>query len=136
MRKNRPMSFSAQVIAALDPLLLPAGFARGQMAGDDERVIYCAAHDEFSERFPALPQANQQLDLDGACVDLELDFEVGIAAELEGLSLRETFLALGLEREAAEAASWENASRGEALNGLPGLLTRLLEVGSAGVRGA
>lgn len=129
------MHFADRVTAALDPLLEPAGFARGRGGDEADGVIYCAAQDEFSERFPALPQANQQLDADGACVDLVLDFGAGFTASLEGLSLRETFLALALERDAAEAASWENACRDEALNGLPGLLTRLLGVGSTGVRG-
>lgn len=130
------MDFAARVTAVFDPLLQRAGFARAQVAGDDEGVIYCAAHDEFSDRFPRLPQANEQLDVLGACVDLELDFGDGITAQLEGLSLRDTFLALELDGDAAEAAACEEASRDEALEELPRLLTRLLEAGASGVRGA
>ncbi|MFH7324286.1 hypothetical protein [Aeromicrobium sp. HA] len=130
------MDFADRVRAALDPLLEPAGFARGQGDGADDGVIYCAAHDEFSARFPALPQAYEDGDEEWACTDLVLDFGERFTARLEGLSLRETFHALQLHGDAAEAASWEEATREEALEQLPRLLTRLLEAGASGARGA
>lgn len=66
------------VSAALDPVLVPAGFAAGQYGDhveDDEdrptgsQVIFCAAHDEISDRHPWLPQADNQERGVGACVD-------------------------------------------------------------------
>lgn len=66
------------VSTALDPVLMPAGFQKGQYdeGGEDRegdaQIIYCVGHDEFSVRHPWLPQANQQ-EPGGACVDLVIE---------------------------------------------------------------
>ena len=68
------LSFGRVVSAALDPALMPAGFAGGQHGGDGRaQVIFCATHDEFSDRHPFLPQANDQDRGLGACIDLVID---------------------------------------------------------------
>lgn len=88
------------VSAALDPVLMPAGFAAGQYGeggegGEDRstgsQVIFCAAHDEISDLHSWLPQANSQKRDVGACVDLVVEINNQSRVEfihLEGLSLR------------------------------------------------
>ena len=81
------------VTSALDPVLVAAGFQSGQDGeGGDARggcvqVVYCAGHDEFSVRYPLLPQAHQQ-EPGGTCVDLVV--EVRDDGTLGRLDLEET----------------------------------------------
>ena len=52
-------------VAALDPVLVPVGFQGGQYGegGDDRegdaQIIFCAAHEQLSDRHPRLPQADR-----------------------------------------------------------------------------
>ncbi|EWT06899.1 hypothetical protein N864_14430 [Intrasporangium chromatireducens Q5-1] len=95
------MDFAASTTAALDGLLTREGFMAGQ--GGDTEVIYCAGHDELSDRFPRLPQANAQPRGLGCCVDLVIDqYEPGVQVLLEGEPLARTLRALGLD-EAAQS---------------------------------
>ena len=98
------VDFQTSVSAALDPVMLPAGFAAGQ--GGDLQVIFCAAHDEFSDRFPALPQANEQDRGRGCCIDLVIEDQgsQGLRLDLEGHSLTQTLRAAHLHDEAAVVA--------------------------------
>jgi len=90
------MNFVASTTAALDGLLTREGFAAGQ--GGETEVIYCAGHDELSDRFPRLPQANAQPRGLGCCIDLVIDqHDPGLQVLLEGEHLPETLRALGLE---------------------------------------
>jgi hypothetical protein len=54
---GRP-TFSDDVRARLDPVLVPRGFASGQ--GDGSQVIFCGSFDELADRFPRLPQVGEQ----------------------------------------------------------------------------
>lgn len=66
----------AMVRGALEPILLPVGFSRGQQGSDlagRVQVIFCAAHDQLSDHYPLLPQANAQARGKGACIDMVLD---------------------------------------------------------------
>jgi hypothetical protein len=95
------MDFAASTTAALDGLLTREGFMAGQ--GGDTEVIYCASHDELSDRFPRLPQANAQPRGLGCCVDLVIDqHEPGVQVVLEGEPLARTLRALHLD-EAAQS---------------------------------
>lgn len=87
------------VITALEPMLVPAGFTAGQGGSEGVgQVIFCAAHDEFSERYPWLPQADAHERGLGGCVDLIVDVDRdGIlrGADLEELTLEETLRRVG-----------------------------------------
>jgi len=90
------MDFAAATTAALDDLLTREGFMAGQ--GGETEVIYCASHDELSDRFPRLPQANAQPRGIGCCIDLVIDLhEPGLQVVLEGEPLPRTLRALHLE---------------------------------------
>ncbi len=97
------------VSLALDPVLVPAGFQGGQCGDDSEgdvQVIFCAGHDEFSRRYPRLPQANPH-EQGGTCVDLVLDvWADGTLGRLhlEGFSVEETLLHAGMPAD-SEAVS-------------------------------
>jgi hypothetical protein len=115
------------VSAALDPVLTPAGFTAGQY-GDDTQVIFCAGHDDLSDRFPWLPQANSQQRDEGACTDLMIDatddgrFD---AARFEELSLEETLRTVGHTDAAEDVRGLGGATLDRALPVLAATLTRL-----------
>jgi hypothetical protein len=104
------------------PVLVPAGFQGGQYGegGEDRheeaQIIFCAGHDELSDRYPRLPQANQQERGVGACVDLVI--EVGADGtiafvDLEATSLQATLRSVGLAADGEAVAVVE----GRALTG-------------------
>ena len=104
------LDFALSVSAALDPVLVPEGFAAGQCG--DTQAIYCAGHDELSDRFPALPQSNAQVRGRGCCIDLVVDLAGdGVHVSLEGLPLTETLLAVQLYDDAAVAKHLVAAAR-------------------------
>ena len=120
------LDFALSVSAALDPVLVPEGFAAGQCG--DTQAIYCAGHDELSDRFPALPQSNAQVRGRGCCIDLVVDLDPigdGVRVSLEGLPLTETLLAVQLYDDAAVAATLQGAPLGVALPALAEILPRL-----------
>ncbi|WP_374969048.1 hypothetical protein [Terrabacter sp. BE26] len=93
------MDFAASTTDALDGVLVREGFAAGQ--GGVDEVIYCAGHDELSDRFPGLPQANEQPRGLGCCIDLVIDRRgTGLQAHLEGQLLESTLRALHLGPDA------------------------------------
>ena len=49
--------------AALDPVLVPAGFLTAQGGGDDERgqVLWCAAYDDLARERPGMTGGEQEL---------------------------------------------------------------------------
>lgn len=93
------MDFAASTTAALDGVLTREGFMAGQ--GGETEVIYCASHDELSDRFPRLPQANAQPRRIGCCIDLVIDqHEPGLQVVLEGEPHPRTLRALHLDEVA------------------------------------
>ena len=60
--------------AALDPVLVPYGFAPGQAGASagSAQVIWCAGYDEVSAHYPQLPPSGEQERGRGACVDVVL----------------------------------------------------------------
>ncbi len=126
------------VSAALDPVLVPAGFARGQYGegGNDRlgvaQIIFCAGHDELSGRYPRLPQANEQERGVGACIDLVIEVsDAGTIAflDLEGTSLENTLRTVGLEADADAVARIEGHAFTETLLILEAALRRLFGTG-------
>lgn len=118
------MEFSDAVTTALNPVLVPEGFAVGQ--GGESEVIYCASHDDFSDRFPALPQSNAQARQHGACVDLVLrEGAKGLEVSLEGAALTDSLRAVRLEDEAAAFDRHAGAPLDVALPLLAHILPRL-----------
>ena len=118
------LDFALSVSAALDPVLVPEGFAAGQCG--DTQAIYCTGHDELSDRFPALPQSNAQVRGRGCCIDLVVDLAGdGVHVSLEGLPLTETLLAVQLYDDAAVAATFRDAPLEVALPALAEILPRL-----------
>ena len=127
------------VSAALDPVLMPAGFAAGQygdhVEGDEDRptgsqVIFCAGHDEISDLHPWLPQANSQERGVGACVDLVVDINDQSRVEfihLEGLSLEETLRRVGRAADADAVARVDGQAIDSALPVIASALKRLFE---------
>jgi hypothetical protein len=97
------------VSAALDPVLTAAGFAGGQYGegGGDQpgpwQIIFCAGHDDLSDRHPWMPQANAQRHAEGACIDLVVHTTLDDRfdwADLEGLTLDETLRRVGNDDDA------------------------------------
>ena len=92
------------VSEALDPVLVPRGFAAGQYGeGTEGQVVFCAPFDDFSERYPHLPQSHRQQRGTGACVDLviDVDRDRGISStDLKAYPIDETLRDLGLPAEA------------------------------------
>lgn len=120
------MDFARSVAAALDPVLVPVGFAAGQCG--DEQAIYCGDHDELSDRFPALPQANAQARGIGCCIDLVVErADDGLQVSLEGLALTDTLHALELDDDAVTVNSLTGAPHDVALQALVGILPRLFQ---------
>ncbi len=119
----------------LDPVLTPAGFREGQYGrgGDgstgDAQVLYCGGHDGFSDRYPRLPQANQQAP-GGTCVDLVV--EVGADGtlgrlDLEGIPVAETLRHVGLVAHGQAVAKLTGRSMTESLPVIAAALKRLFE---------
>lgn len=134
-----PYSLGRVVSAALDPVLVPAGFAAGQYGdhgdgGEDRptgsQVIFCAAHDELSDLHPWLPQADSQERGVGACVDLVVDIDDQSRVEfihLEGLSLEETLRRVGRPADADALARVDGQAVEDALPVVASVLKRLFE---------
>src|SRR5262245_23220338 len=99
------------VSAALDPVMVPAGFQAGQEGGGDDfgdrvQAIFCAGHDGLSDRYPWLPQSHAQ-ESGGTCIDLVVELNRdGIVqfADLEELTLEETLSRVGRTEDAASVA--------------------------------
>jgi hypothetical protein len=124
------MNFARSGSAALDPVLVPEGFAAGQ-CGDDQ-AIWCGGHDELSDRFPALPQSDAQVRGVGCCIDLVVaHVDDGLRVTLEGTSLTDTLRALQLDHEAAEVDRLEGAPLDVALPTLADILPRLFRAAAA-----
>lgn len=126
------------VSAVLDPVLVPAGFDRGQYGegGDDvegdAQIVFCAGHDEFSARYARLPQSNQQ-EPGGACVDFVVDVRAdGTLAglDLEGTPIKETLRHAGLMADSKAVASVEGHPLAESLPVIEGALRRLFDQAS------
>lgn len=118
------MDFAAATTAALDGVLTREGFMAGQ--GGDTEVIYCAGHDELSDRFPRLPQANAQPRDRGCCVDLVVDqHDPGLQVVLEGEALPRTLRALHLDEAAQAVDAAAELPLAEALEVLVGVLPQL-----------
>jgi hypothetical protein len=108
---------------------MPAGFAGGQHGGDGRaQVIFCATHDEFSDRHPFLPQANDQDRGLGACIDLVIDVSaegnVGFV-DLERFSLEETLRHVGRPEDADRVAKVVGLAVADALPVMGAVLRRL-----------
>jgi hypothetical protein len=109
---------------SLDPVLTASGFAAGQTGlhpDDDARdvpsyegpwpdqsgsVIWCAPYQQVQRRYPSLPQAHGYgIGVDYDCVDLTVTITRGsiTGVDFEGLSLAETFSAVGRHEEAQAA---------------------------------
>lgn len=97
-----PVDFRRIVSAAFDPVLVPVGSGAGQ--GGETQVIFCAGHDQFSDRFPLLPQADDQPRGLGCCIDLvvERSDDGTVTLELEGMPLAQTLRSVGIH-DAADA---------------------------------
>ncbi len=118
------MDFARSVSAALDPVLVPEGFAAGQCGGS--QAIYCAGHDELSDRFPALPQSNAQVRGLGGCIDLVVAYDdYGLQVRLKGMALTDTLHALQLDDDAAAVERLASAPLDAALRALADILPRL-----------
>lgn len=89
-----PTEPSALLCEALEPVLVPIGFQRGQGTA---QVIFCAGYDALSSAYPRLPQAGKQRAGVGACIDLVVELmgaEVQ-RVDLEGQSLAATLVEVG-----------------------------------------
>ena len=125
------VDFGRSVSAVLDPVLVPQGFAAGQYGG--HQVIYCAAHDAFSDRFPALPQSNAQDRGRGCCIDLVVEQDAAgvLRLSLEVQPLPETLRAVGLVDDAATVDRIGEAPLDTALPAVAEILSRLFRTAHA-----
>lgn len=121
--------------AALNPVLVPAGFQAGQYGegGDDldrdTQVIFCAAADKFSARYPTLPQADQQ-GAGGACVDLVIEVQADgmlLRLDLEGTSIESTLRHVGLVTEAEDVSRVKGRPLDESIPVIEAALRRLFD---------
>ncbi|HET7690507.1 MAG TPA: hypothetical protein VFK41_09020 [Nocardioidaceae bacterium] len=98
-----PPDIGSVLHTVLDPVLTGAGFSAGQ--GGWEQMIFCAVHDELSDRYPVLPQSNAQDRGQGCCIDLMIEVDRGrnrfIRLDLENHSVVDTLRACGHDAEAA-----------------------------------
>lgn len=118
------MDFAASTTAALDGLLTTEGFMAGQAS--ETEVIYCAGHDELSDRFPRLPQANAQPRGIGRCIDLVIDQHgPGLEVVLEGEPLPRTLRALHLDEAAQSVEKLATVPLAAALESLVDVLPQL-----------
>ena len=119
------------VSSVLDPVLVPLGFAAAQ--GGGSQVIFCAAHDELSARFPGLPQAFAQGE--GGCIDLVIDgTDDDLVVHLEGPSLAETLRSVGLHEDAVAVTRLRSDEVDHAVTVLAEVLPRLFR--AAGPQGS
>ena len=146
-RDTRDVHVSRLLADALDPVLTASVFAAGQTGlrpDDDSRdgsfegpwpdqsgsIIWCAPYQEIQQKYPSLPQAHGQgIGQDYGCVDITVTITRGSVTEIdfEGLSLAETFSAVGLHEE-AQAADRLLGKPAAAVSGpLRELLARLFE---------
>lgn len=124
------MNFARSVSAALDPILIPEGFAAGQCG--ESQAIYCGSHDELSDRHPALPQSNAQTRGLGCCIDLVVDrVEDGLQVSLEGVALTDTLRNLNLYNDAATVDMLAGVPFDTALRALAAILPRLFRAAAA-----
>lgn len=94
------------------------------------RVLWCAPYEKLQQKLPALPQSHGQgVGVDYECVDLTVTITCGNITEvdLEGLSLAETFSALGRREEAQAAKRLLGAPAETASEPLADLLASLLK---------
>lgn len=124
------MDLCAVISTHLNPVLVPAGFAAGQGGFDGAvgtgQVIFCAAQDDLSRRFPLLPHVWEPEPGAGRCVDLVVTVDAasirGVA--LEGQPLAETLRATGQQDLADTVVDLHTLSGNEAAS----RLTRALAV--------
>ena len=121
---DKQMTFAHQTTDALDALLVREGFAAGQCAGD--QVIYCGGHDDLSDRFPRLPQADDQPRDNGCCIDLIVEeHDTGLRVRLEGHPLHTTLRDLNLNEAALSAEQIQTMPLAAALDTLAKVLPQL-----------
>lgn len=93
------------------------------------QIIFCAGHDEFSDRYPQLPQSNHE-ESGGTCVDLVVAVRAdGTLAglDLEGTSIKETLRHIGLMADSEAVARVEGRSVTESLPVIEAALRRLFD---------
>jgi hypothetical protein len=133
---------------ALDPVLTASVFTAGQTglppdeASSDPRrsdgrwpdqsgsVIWCAPYEKLQQKLPALPQSyGEGIGVDYGCVDLTVTITSGNITEVdfEGLSLAETFSALGRLDDARASERLLGAPAEAASEPLAKLLASLLK---------
>jgi hypothetical protein len=123
-------TFADDLRAALDPVLVPRGFASGQ--GEGPQVIFCASYDVLADRHPRLPQIGEQPSGIGACLDLVVtDDGLGHATfRLEGWSLGDSLRHVGLDEQAAGAELAQQRDLTDALDAVASALEDLLTLGA------
>ena len=147
-RDTRYVHVSRLLADALDPVLTASVFAAGQTGlppDDDSRdsdsfegpwldqsgsIIWCAPYEEIQQKFPSLPQAHGQGIGQGyECVDLTVTITRGSVTEIdfEGLSLAESFSAVGLHEESQAAGRLLGKPAAAVSGPLRELLARLFE---------
>lgn len=136
------------VAEVLDPVLTASVFSAGQTGlGPEEArsgiepspqrwpqqsgtVIWCAPYEAVQRKYASLPQASADgIGTDYRCVDLTVTLSDGRITEVdfEGLSLAETFTALGRDAEAEAAERLLGTSARTASAALAELLRTLLD---------
>ncbi|HEX8510878.1 MAG TPA: hypothetical protein VF635_15435 [Propionibacteriaceae bacterium] len=141
------MHVSTLMAEVLDPVMTASVFAAGQngLAPDDVSghpcrsddrwpnqsgsVIWCATAEELQQKLPALPQFQAEgVGEHHGCVDLTVTIAHGNLTEVdfEGLSLAETFTALGRGEDAHAAEHLLGAPAKAASERLATLLASLL----------
>ncbi|ROP42899.1 hypothetical protein [Pseudokineococcus lusitanus] len=127
--------------AGVDAVLVPRGFAPGQVGSDDRsgQMIWCAAADELAARFPALPTSREPEEgWSTRCTDVVLDVAVVdghwllTGVDLEEHRLDRALAHVGLSGPAREAAALVGSPVGDSASSLPALLTRLLDASTPG----
>ena len=126
----QPMDFAGTTTSLLDSVLVREGFAAGQRG--DSQVIYCVGHDQLSDRFPRLPQADAQPRGLGCCIDLVItNGEAGLEVTIEGESLADTLRVLGLDDAAGDVDGFAEKPLTTALATLVEILTQLFRASEA-----
>ena len=137
-------SHGRAVSAALDPILVPAGFAAAQYGENatetwpKNQIIFCAGAEELSDRYPWLPQSANYDPEHDACFDLIVALNPAGSidyVELEVVTLEATLRHVGRTADADTAARLTGAPLLEALPVVQQLLPRLFEP-PAGTPGA
>ena len=127
------------VRAALEPVLLPRGFAPAQGGSSDGalEVTWCAGYDALAARFPGLPSAGRQRVDVGACVDVVLTARRDgttwrlVSVELEGQDLASCLHHVGDGTAATRATALDGAALEPAVDALRELLDLLFVLGGA-----